>query len=183
MKATPKAFSHAAKKNESLSIQEFSFNTINSEEKKAINLAATGLLNKFSVKEHSYLLNTAPPPPLDRVSTTYVPTSTPLTSNSSLSPQTWFFSFDARELYNTTARIQLTAIEALLIQTLTLSTERICSKQELIIGIGKDPHTYSGLEMCLSRLQNKFRDSFYERLFRSVRNKGYCLVQDVKNAQ
>lgn len=182
MKATPKAFSHAAKKNENLSTQEFSFNTINSKDKKTVNLAATGLISTFSLKENSYLLNTAPPPPQDRVSTNYVPASTPPLSCSSLSPQTWFFSFDARELHNTKARIHLTAIEALLIQTLTLSTERICSKQELIVGIGKDPHTYSGLEMCLSRLQNKFRDSFYERLFRSVRNRGYCLVQDVKNA-
>lgn len=85
-----------------------------------------------------------------------------------------------RELRNSSTCIQLTGIEALLIKTLTLSTERICSKHELICGIGKDPHAYSGLEMCLSRLQNKFRDAFNERLFRSVRNRGYCLVQDVK---
>ncbi|MQT32209.1 hypothetical protein GHO44_16775 [Pseudomonas helleri] len=71
-------------------------------------------------------------------------------------------------------------IESLLIKTLTLSTARICSKQELILGIDKDPQTYSGLEMCLSRLQNKFREAYNERLFRSVRNRGYCLVQDVK---
>lgn len=160
-------------------------NTFNKIKLKSANpLTQTTSCNLHSpLKDCTPRSNTITLPTLNSVSTTYVPTSTPPTSNSSLSPQTWFFSFDARELYNTTARIQLTAIEALLIQTLTLSTERICSKQELIIGIGKDPHTYSGLEMCLSRLQNKFRDSFYERLFRSVRNKGYCLVQDVKNAQ
>lgn len=116
---------------------------------------------------------------LYRVSTNFVPISTPPPVFSP-SPQTWFFSYTGRELRNETARIQLTAIEALLIRTLALSTERICSKQELISGIGKDLNTYSGLEMCLSRLQNKFRDSFDERLFRSVRNRGYCLVQDVK---
>ncbi|WP_416199247.1 winged helix-turn-helix domain-containing protein [Pseudomonas helleri] len=116
---------------------------------------------------------------LYRVSTNFVPISTPPPVFSP-SPQTWFFSYTGRELRNETTRIQLTAIEALLIRTLILSTERICSKQELISGIGKDLHSYSGLEMCLSRLQNKFRDSFDERLFRSVRNRGYCLVQDVK---
>jgi len=64
-----------------------------------------------------------------------------------------------------------------------MSTERVCGKQELIAGINKDAQAYSGLEMCLSRLQNKFRKTFEERLFRSVRNRGYCLVQDVKIAE
>jgi len=68
----------------------------------------------------------------------------------------------------------------MLIQTLTRSNERVCSKQELILGINKDAYSYSGLEMCLSRLQSKFRRAFNERLFRSVRNRGYCLVQDVQ---
>ncbi|KQB52593.1 hypothetical protein AQS70_13875 [Pseudomonas endophytica] len=68
----------------------------------------------------------------------------------------------------------------MLINTLAHSSVRICSKQELIAGINKDPQSYSGLEMSLSRLQKKFRDAFKERLFRSVRNRGYCLVQDVK---
>lgn len=121
-------------------------------------------------------------PTSNRVSTTYVPTST--TPHPAYSPpsQTWFFNLAARELFNTTARIHLTAIESLLINTLALSTERICSKLELIAGINKDPLAYSGLEMCLSRLQQKFRAAFDERLFRSVRNRGYCLVQDVKIA-
>ncbi len=128
-----------------------------------------------------YPCNLMTPPALDRVSTTYVPTSTnPPTGYPLAQPQTWFFSFATRELRNATTCIQLTAIESLLIKTLTLSTARICSKQELISGIEKDPQTYSGLEMCLSRLQNKFRGTYNERLFRSVRNRGYCLVQDIK---
>lgn len=99
------------------------------------------------------------------------------------SPDTWLFCTVAQHLCNNTACIQLTAIESLLIKTLTQRDERICSKQELIIGINKDTYSYSGLEMCLSRLQNKFKAVFGERLFRSVRNRGYCLVQDVKVAQ
>ena len=120
-------------------------------------------------------------PTLDRVLSSYVPTSTPPFSvYSPAQPQTWFFSFATRELCNATTCIKLTAIESLLIKTLTLSTERICAKQALILGIDKDPQSYSGLEMCLSRLQSKFRAAYNERLFRSVRNRGYCLVQDIK---
>lgn len=124
--------------------------------------------------------NTINPTTLNSVSTTYVPTSTLPDPTYSLPSQTWLFNVAARELCNTTACIQLTAIETLLINTLALSTVRICSKQELITSINKDPVAYSGLEMCLSRLQDKFRQAFNERLFRSVRNRGYCLVQEVK---
>ena len=98
------------------------------------------------------------------------------------SPDIWLFCSAAQKLCNNSICIQLTTIESLLIKTLTLREERICSKQELVIGINKDPHNYSGLEMCLSRLQSKFRDAFGERLFRSVRNRWYCLVQDVRVA-
>lgn len=116
------------------------------------------------------------------MSATCIPSSAPqqYLSPYSNNSQTWFFSLALRELRNSTAHIRLTVIESLLIETLAMSTERICSKHELISGIGKDPNKYCGLEMCLSRLQNKFRLAFDERLFRSVRNRGYCLVQDVK---
>lgn len=144
--------------------------------------SSTGAKKISSQKNNTYPFNLITPSAMDRVSSTHVPTANP-TSVYSSPPQTWFFSFAARELRNSTTRIQLTAIESLLIKTLTLSVERICSKQELILGIDKDPQTYSGLEMCLSRLQSKFKDTFSERLFRSVRNRGYCLVQDVKIIQ
>ena len=109
-----------------------------------------------------------------------MPTSTNSPSVYSSSLQIWFFNFSTREMHNATTRIQLTAIESLLIKTLVFSTNRVCSKIELILGLDKNPHSYSGLEMSLSRLQHKFRYAFDERLFRSVRNRGYCLVQDVR---
>ena len=96
------------------------------------------------------------------------------------SPEIWLFCSASQNLCNISTCIQLTAIEALLVKTLSRSDARICSKQELIISINKDIYSYSGLEMCLSRLQSKFRAVFGERLFRSVRNRGYCLVQDVR---
>ena len=95
-------------------------------------------------------------------------------------PEHWVFDFTARELRTTHICIHLTSTESLLIKTLMHSHSRICSKQQLILGIDKDIHRYSGLEMCLSRLQLKFKDAFGERLFRSVRNCGYCLVQDLQ---
>ncbi|NMY13774.1 hypothetical protein HBO38_36320 [Pseudomonas veronii] len=56
-----------------------------------------------------------------------------------------------------------------------------CGRQ-LIRNIGREPELYRGLEMCLSRLQEKFkRVNDGERLFRSVRNRGYCLTQRIKN--
>lgn len=96
------------------------------------------------------------------------------------SPEVWLFCSVSHYLCNNSTCIQLTAIESLLVQILSGSDERICSKQELILGIKKDTYSYSGLEMCLSRLQSKFKGAFGERLFRSVRNRGYCLVQDVQ---
>ncbi len=160
-------------------------NTFNKIKLKSANpLTQTTSCNLHSpLKDCTPRSNTITLPTLNSVSTTYVPTSTLQDPTYSPPSQTWFFNFAARELCNTTACIQLTAIEVLLINTLTLSTVRICSKQELITGINKDPVAYSGLEMCLSRLQDKFRQAFNERLFRSVRNRGYCLVQDVKIEQ
>ena len=149
---------------------------------KSTNLAKikTSLNLYASPKGRVSRTNITHPQTINRVSTTYVPTSTTPDPAYLPSSQTWFFNLAARELCNTSARIQLTTIESQLINTLALSTERICSKQELIAGINKDPVAYSGLEMCLSRLQSKFRAAFDERLFRSVRNRGYCLVQDLK---
>ena len=134
---------------------------------------------KHSLTNNAHSINVITAPTFEKVLTTYVPTSTPPTDDL-LNPQTWLFNLTTRELCNSTSRIKLTAIESLLVKALILSSARICSKQEIILGIGKDPQTYSGLEMSLSRLQNKFRNVFDERLFRSVRNRGYCLVQDVK---
>lgn len=143
--------------------------------------ASKSVQKTFKSESITSLSKPITPQTLDNTSTTYVPTSTiPVHSSP---PQTWFFNLASRELGNDTARIHLSKIESLLIDTLVHSTERICSKQELITGINKDPQSYSGLEMCLSRLQSKFRATYNERLFRSVRNRGYCLVQDVKIAR
>jgi two-component system, OmpR family, response regulator len=97
------------------------------------------------------------------------------------SPELWWFNAEERTLLNPGKKISLTRIESLLLKQLALSESRVCSKTELIHGINRDPERYRGLEMCLSRLQEKFTNTANgERLFRSVRNRGYCLVQKVR---
>lgn len=143
----------------------------------------TNLAGLITTKK-SNLLN-KPPYSAGHTNTPTLETSTEPATNSGFlacsdSSEIWLFSLASQSLRNNCARIQLTTIESLLVKTLTECDARICSKQELINGINKNTHSYCGLEMCLSRLQSKFRGAYGERLFRSVRNRGYCLVQDVR---
>ncbi|MGP5332283.1 hypothetical protein [Pseudomonas helleri] len=182
MKTTLVVINHAVRKGVTLSAPQHNHVNASFEQNKNTKLKKQTYSN---IKKTTYLkdststLSLITPSPIDRVLTNYVP---PPTNSHSvyLSPHIWFFNFSAREMHDTTSRIQLTAIESLLIKTLVLSKNRVCSKIELILGIDKNPHSYSGLEMSLSRLQHKFRNIFDERLFRSVRNRGYCLVQDIR---
>jgi len=94
-------------------------------------------------------------------------------------PETWWF--DGRTLSSLERQISLTGIESLLIKQMLFNEQRVSSKAELIQAINRDPESYRGLEMCMSRLQDKFSVSANgERLIRSVRNRGYCLVQKVQ---
>ncbi|MFJ4116974.1 hypothetical protein ACIPV9_11225 [Pseudomonas psychrophila] len=144
---------------------------------------ATDLCSLMTTKK-PHLLKKHPTPTGISAIPTLKPTASPATRSASVqysnSPEVWLFCSASHSLCNNSTCIQLTAIESLLVQTLSRSDERICSKQELILGINKNTHSYCGLEMCLSRFQSKFKGAFGERLFRSVRNRGYCLVQDVQ---
>lgn len=144
---------------------------------------ATDLCSLMTTKK-PHLLKKHPTPTGISVISAPEATASPATRSASVqysnSPEVWLFCSASHYLCNNSTCIQLTAIESLLVQTLSRSDERICSKQELILGINKNAHSYCGLEMCLSRFQSKFKGAFGERLFRSVRNRGYCLVQDVQ---
>jgi len=97
------------------------------------------------------------------------------------SPETWWFSEEERSLAKEGARIHLTNIESLILQQLLFSDRRVLSKSNMIQGINRDPDNYNGFEMCLSRLQRKFSTATHgERLIRSVRNRGYCLAQQIR---
>ncbi|MCF4997151.1 response regulator receiver protein [Pseudomonas syringae] len=94
--------------------------------------------------------------------------------------KTWHLDTDQGALIKEDVEISLTGLEAALVKTMLHHEERVVSRDELIISIGREPEQYRGLEMCLSRLQDKFKSSTDgERLFRAVRNRGYCLIQEV----
>ena len=144
---------------------------------------ATDLCSLMTTKKPHLLKKHPTPTGISAIPTlkaTASPATRPASVQYSNSPEVWLFCSASHYLCNNSTCIQLTAIESLLVQTLARSDERICSKQELILGINKNAHSYCGLEMCLSRFQSKFKGAFGERLFRSVRNRGYCLVQDVQ---
>lgn len=95
--------------------------------------------------------------------------------------ETWWFNGDERTLTKDDVTVLLTGTEVLLLTQLVLNDRRVLSKTDLILRVNKDPEHYSGLEMCLSRLQTKFKiASNGARLLRSVRNRGYCLAQRIR---
>jgi len=94
--------------------------------------------------------------------------------------ETWRLSDVSGALIKDDVEIVLTGLEATLLKKMLHHDDRVVSKEDLIRSIGREPEQYRGLEMCLSRLQEKFKNaSNGERLFRAVRNRGYCLIQKI----
>ena len=94
--------------------------------------------------------------------------------------ETWHLDNDQGALVKEDVEISLTGLETALVRKMLSHEERVVSRDELILSIGREPEQYRGLEMCLSRLQDKFKNaSNGERLFRAVRNRGYCLIQEI----
>lgn len=94
--------------------------------------------------------------------------------------ETWRLSNGNGALIKDNIEIVLTGLEAALLKKMLHHDDRVVSKDDLIRSIGREPEHYRGLEMCLSRLQEKFKNaSNGERLFRAVRNRGYCLIQKI----
>ncbi|MFJ7315084.1 transcriptional regulator [Pseudomonas sp. NPDC098747] len=96
------------------------------------------------------------------------------------STETWHLDNDQGALVKEGVEISLTGLETALVRKMLHHEERVVSRDDLILSIGREPEQYRGLEMCLSRLQDKFKSASQgERLFRAVRNRGYCLNQDI----
>lgn len=94
--------------------------------------------------------------------------------------EAWQLDDDQSVLIKENVEINLTGLEAALVKKMLHHEDRVVSRDDLILSIGREPEQYRGLEMCLSRLQDKFKNaSKGERLFRAVRNRGYCLIQEV----
>lgn len=88
-----------------------------------------------------------------------------------------------RTLFNAHSNIsiQLTRIESEILELFSIKSGYPVSNETTTRHIGKDPDKYRGICMCFCRLQKKFRIyTSGEKLFRSVRNKGYYLVQIVE---
>jgi DNA-binding winged helix-turn-helix (wHTH) protein len=97
-----------------------------------------------------------------------------------LDSEAWQLDDHQNVLIKDAVEINLTGLEAALVRKMLHHDERVVSRDDLILSIGRQPEQYRGLEMCLSRLQEKFKSaSNGERLFRAVRNRGYCLIQQV----
>ncbi|MNM82016.1 hypothetical protein D3C81_940370 [compost metagenome] len=94
--------------------------------------------------------------------------------------EAWQLSNGSGALVKDDIEVVLTGLEAALVEKMLHHDDRVVSKDDLIRSIGREPEHYRGLEMCLSRLQEKFKSaSNGERLFRAVRNRGYCLIQKI----
>jgi len=109
-------------------------------------------------------------------------TTHPTSANEHGAPcsETWHLDNDQGALVKEGVEISLTGLETALVRKMLNHEERVVSRDDLILSIGREPEQYRGLEMCLSRLQDKFKSaSNGERLFRAVRNRGYCLIQDI----
>lgn len=105
---------------------------------------------------------------------------THVSENTEPCSDTWHLDDDQGVLLKDNIAISLTGLETALVRKMLSHEERVVSRDDLIISIGREPEQYRGLEMCLSRLQDKFKSaSNGERLFRAVRNRGYCLIQEV----
>lgn len=96
--------------------------------------------------------------------------------------ETWVFNQHKRLLFNHLTTINLTRMESVVLDLLTNRKERVVSNEEILMKLNKDPDWYKGMPMCLSRLQAKFKKfSNGDPLLRSVRSRGYCLIQIVNS--
>ncbi|WP_439862014.1 hypothetical protein [Pseudomonas sp. MBLB4136] len=95
--------------------------------------------------------------------------------------EAWVLDYERRMLLGGCGQIALTASEALILKDFVASGQRVLNKTDILACLNKDSGNYTGLVMCISRLQSKFKKiSGGAGLFRSVRNRGYCLVQKVE---
>jgi len=99
-------------------------------------------------------------------------------------PECWWLSASEYSLNKAGRKIKLTVTEHKILLAFISSNWRVLSRDDLIRLLNKNPDTYTGLEMCLSRLQQKFCSEWGDcRLLRAVRNRGYCLVQNINLAR
>ncbi|UTW08931.1 winged helix-turn-helix domain-containing protein [Pseudomonas benzenivorans] len=95
--------------------------------------------------------------------------------------EAWTLDYERRVLSRARQEITLTKTEVVILQSFVVREQRALNKSELFACLGKKPDSYTGLNMCIYRLQSKFnRHADGADLFRSIRHRGYCLVQEIK---
>lgn len=93
----------------------------------------------------------------------------------------WYFCAQKRVLIAGEKNILLTRTESQIVSLFLSSKNGPVSNSDITVGVKKCPDSYNGLRMTLSRLRKKFSTiSNGESLFRSVRNRGYKLTQNLK---
>lgn len=178
------ALTHTADKNPTFPNLPFSASTPQSSGSRLNTYVITHTISLFSKPSNAARQESRMPTPIEQDSGSNSPAfSLEInTQRTQLHPQDfWLLTQHDRTLVKDGVRISLTTLESALIKKMLHHEERVVSKEELIRIIGREPELYRGLEMCLSRLQEKFkRVNDGERLFRAVRNRGYCLTQKIK---
>lgn len=88
----------------------------------------------------------------------------------------WVLRKNYKTLANEKFSISLTKTELLILEALAKKKDRAEGSDLLIYLMNKDPKTYKGLPMCISRLRKKFKKKTNgENIFIAIRNHGYYL--------
>lgn len=92
----------------------------------------------------------------------------------------WILSPDEKTLSNYTLSMKLTKIEIRVLIIFVRRPRRAISHCMIIQCMGKNPDTYKGISMCVSRLNRKFKKiTDGDRLLICVRNRGFYLTQKI----
>jgi DNA-binding response OmpR family regulator len=95
----------------------------------------------------------------------------------------WYLTPHGRELMLGDCTIRLTLSESKIVSLFLSSQGRIASNESIAAELNRINGNYTGLPMIMSRLQRKFSTaSGGEKLFRAVRNRGYCLIQELRQS-
>ncbi len=91
---------------------------------------------------------------------------------------TWILKNDERMLISSTLSMKLTKMELTILMIFLEGPRKPMSHVAITERIEKNPDTYKGICMCISRLNKKFKKlTRGDRLFISIRNKGFYLTQ------
>lgn len=93
---------------------------------------------------------------------------------------TWLLKKKERSIISSTLSMNLTIMEFKILTVFSQNFRQPMSHYSIAERIKKNPNTYKGIGMCISRLNKKFKKlTRGDRLFISIRNEGFYLKQIV----